>query len=51
MNVNRGGASGQASDIAIHAKEILEIRERLNKLYVKHTSQPLSMIGILLLKI
>ena len=34
-----GGAQGQASDIEIHAKEILELRERLNKLYVKHTGQ------------
>ncbi|KAI9012772.1 Clp protease proteolytic subunit /Translocation-enhancing protein tepa, partial [Gaertneriomyces semiglobifer] len=39
-----GGAAGQASDIAIHAKEILEIRERLNKIYHKHTKQPLEWI-------
>ncbi|KAI9480448.1 MAG: Clp protease [Benjaminiella poitrasii] len=32
-----GGASGQASDIAIHAREILRVRERLNKIYQKHT--------------
>ncbi|GAQ89171.1 Clp protease proteolytic subunit [Klebsormidium nitens] len=32
-----GGASGQASDIAIHAKEILRTRERLNQLYALHT--------------
>eukprot|EP00246_Nothoceros_aenigmaticus_P006624 TRINITY_DN19642_c0_g1_i1.p2 TRINITY_DN19642_c0_g1~~TRINITY_DN19642_c0_g1_i1.p2 ORF type:complete len:138 (-),score=30.84 TRINITY_DN19642_c0_g1_i1:691-1074(-) len=32
-----GGASGQASDIAIQAREILDMRSRLNKLYVKHT--------------
>ncbi|CAG8465315.1 14845_t:CDS:2 [Racocetra fulgida] len=31
-----GGASGQATDIAIHAKEILRVRERLNKIYKKH---------------
>jgi len=36
---------GQASDIAIQAKEILLWRERLNKLYSKHTGQPLSVIG------
>ncbi len=41
-----GGASGQASDIAIHAKEILDIRSRLNAIYVHHTGQPLSEIGI-----
>ncbi|KAI8817658.1 ATP-dependent Clp protease, proteolytic subunit ClpP [Fimicolochytrium jonesii] len=39
-----GGASGQASDIAIHAKEILEIRARLNGIYHKHTKQPLDWI-------
>ena len=35
-----GGAQGQATDIEIQAKEILYIRERLNKLYEKHTGQP-----------
>ncbi|KND00285.1 ATP-dependent Clp protease, proteolytic subunit ClpP [Spizellomyces punctatus DAOM BR117] len=39
-----GGATGQASDIAIHAKEILEIRARLNQIYHKHTKQPLEWI-------
>ncbi|KAJ3015266.1 hypothetical protein HKX48_004692 [Thoreauomyces humboldtii] len=39
-----GGAAGQASDIAIHAKEILEIRARLNGLYQHHTKQPLEWI-------
>eukprot|EP00249_Psilotum_nudum_P009072 c21690_g1_i1 orf=489-1214(-) len=34
-----GGASGQATDIAIHAEEILKTRSRLNQLYVKHTGQ------------
>ena len=34
-----GGAQGQASDIEIHAREILRTRERLNDLYVKHTGQ------------
>ncbi|CAG8626988.1 8279_t:CDS:2, partial [Acaulospora morrowiae] len=34
-----GGISGQASDIAIHAKEILRVRERLNKIYQKHTNK------------
>lgn len=39
-----GGASGQASDIAIHAKEILKTRERLNGLYAKHTGQKIEKI-------
>eukprot|EP00127_Corallochytrium_limacisporum_P005226 Clim_evm43s201 gene=Clim_evmTU43s201 len=39
-----GGASGQASDIAIHAKEILETRERLNKIYQQHTGQDYDII-------
>lgn len=36
-----GGAQGQASDIAIHATEILSLRKRLNSIYVHHTRQPL----------
>jgi ATP-dependent Clp protease protease subunit len=39
-----GGAQGQASDIEIHARHILATRERLNKLLVKHTGQPLETI-------
>jgi ATP-dependent Clp protease, protease subunit len=35
-----GGASGQASDIAIHAKEILRIRRLLTDIYQKHCSKP-----------
>ncbi|KAJ3849519.1 Clp protease-domain-containing protein [Lentinula lateritia] len=35
-----GGASGQASDIAIHAKEILRIRELLTGIYQKHCAKP-----------
>lgn len=34
-----GAFSGQASDIAIHAKEVLIIRKVLNKLFAKHTGQ------------
>ncbi|MEL7462507.1 MAG: ATP-dependent Clp protease proteolytic subunit [Pseudomonadota bacterium] len=34
-----GGFQGQASDIALHAKEILELKERLNNIYVKHCGQ------------
>ncbi|MBR1734137.1 MAG: ATP-dependent Clp endopeptidase proteolytic subunit ClpP [Alphaproteobacteria bacterium] len=39
-----GGFQGQASDIAIHAKEILELRARLNGIYHKHTGQPIAEI-------
>uniref|UniRef100_A0ACD5UDT0 Uncharacterized protein n=1 Tax=Avena sativa TaxID=4498 RepID=A0ACD5UDT0_AVESA len=39
-----GGASGQASDIAIHAKEILKVRDRLNKIYAKHTGQAIDSV-------
>jgi ATP-dependent Clp protease protease subunit len=35
------GFQGQASDIAIHAKEILELKNRLNQIYVKHCGQTL----------
>ena len=39
-----GGFQGQATDIEIHAKEILSTRARLNEIYVKHTGQKLSKI-------
>ena len=39
-----GGFSGQATDIEIHAKEILEIKERLNNIYEKHTKQKVEVI-------
>ena len=35
-----GGFQGQASDFDIHAREILRVRERLNRILVKHTGQP-----------
>jgi ATP-dependent Clp protease, protease subunit len=35
------GLSGQATDIDIHAREILRMRSVINKLYVKHTGQPI----------
>lgn len=40
-----GGFQGQASDIEIHAKEILQTRERLNKILAHHTGQPLEKIA------
>lgn len=39
-----GGVQGQATDIEIHAKEILSIRERLNKIYQERTGQSLEKI-------
>lgn len=39
-----GGAQGKASDIQIQAQEILNLRKRLNKIYVKHTGRKLSEI-------
>jgi ATP-dependent Clp protease, protease subunit len=40
-----GGFSGQASDIDIHAREILRIREYLNGIMAKHTEQPVERIA------
>ena len=39
-----GGFQGQATDIEIHAKEIIKTRDRLNKIYVRHTGQELKTI-------
>lgn len=39
-----GGFQGQASDIEIHAQEILKLKSRLNGMYVKHTGQKLATI-------
>lgn len=39
-----GGFQGQATDIEIHAREIIKTRARLNEIYVKHSGQPLSAI-------
>lgn len=39
-----GGFQGQAADIEIHAKEILDLRARLNAIYEKHTGKPLKQI-------
>jgi ATP-dependent Clp protease protease subunit len=41
-----GGFQGQASDIDIHAREILAVRDRLNKILARHTGQPLEKIQI-----
>jgi ATP-dependent Clp protease protease subunit len=39
-----GGFQGQATDMEIHVKEILSLKNRLNQIYVKHTGQKLSVI-------
>ena len=39
-----GGFQGQASDIEIHARETLAIRERVNEIYAHHTGQPIERI-------
>jgi ATP-dependent Clp protease protease subunit len=41
-----GGAQGKATDIEIHAREILKTREQLNKLYAERTGQPLEKIAL-----
>ena len=40
-----GGVEGQATDIEIHAKEILRMREELNRILAKHTNQPIDRIA------
>ena len=40
-----GGFQGQASDIDIHAKEILRTRERLNEILAEHTGQPIERVA------
>ena len=43
-----GGFQGQASDIALHAEEILNLKKRLNAIYVKHCKQKLSKVELAL---
>ncbi len=45
MHQPAGGFQGQASDIDIHAREILLVRDRLNQLFAKHTDQPIEKIA------
>lgn len=40
-----GGFSGQASDIEIHAREILKLKEQLNHILAKHTGQPVEKVA------
>ena len=39
-----GGFQGQASDIALHAQEILDLKKRLNMIYVNHTDQKINIV-------
>ncbi|MCP5159538.1 MAG: ATP-dependent Clp endopeptidase proteolytic subunit ClpP [Gammaproteobacteria bacterium] len=41
-----GGFQGQASDIDIHAREILLVRDRLNRILARHTAQPVERIAV-----
>ena len=41
-----GGFQGQASDFDIHAREILLVRDRLNRILARHTGQPLEKIAV-----
>jgi ATP-dependent Clp protease protease subunit len=41
-----GGFQGQASDIDIHAREVLKVRERLNRILSDHTGQPIEKIEL-----
>jgi len=41
-----GGVQGQATDIDIHAREILKLRQKLNEILAKHTGQPLDRISV-----
>ena len=40
-----GGFQGQATDIEIHAKEIIDVRRRLDEIIAKHTGQPLEKVA------
>jgi ATP-dependent Clp protease protease subunit len=40
-----GGFSGQASDIDIHAREILKMRDKLNEILSHHTGQPIERVA------
>jgi len=40
-----GGFQGQATDIEIHAKEIIDVRQRLDEIIAKHTGQPLEKVA------
>ena len=39
-----GGFQGQSSDIEIHAREVLELRARIDEIYAEHTGQPVEQV-------
>ncbi len=39
-----GGFQGQTTDIEIHAREVLELRRRLDEIYARHTGQPVEQV-------
>jgi ATP-dependent Clp protease protease subunit len=41
-----GGFQGQASDIEIHAREIISMKKRLNEIMAKHTGQPFDKVEL-----
>ena len=45
MHQPLGGFRGQATDIEIHAREILRAKEKINELFAKHTGQPVEKIA------
>ena len=44
LHLPSGGFQGQATDIMLHAQEILNLKKRLNEIYVRHTGQPLKTV-------
>jgi ATP-dependent Clp protease, protease subunit len=40
-----GGFQGQATDIEIHAREIIDVRKRLDEIIAKHTGQPMEKVA------
>lgn len=42
---------GQATDILIHAEEILKLKNQINKIYAKHTGKPIAEIGKLTIQL
>jgi ATP-dependent Clp protease protease subunit len=40
-----GGFQGQATDIEIHAREIIDVRKRLDEIIAKHTGQPMDKVA------
>lgn len=45
INVLKCFSKGQATDILIHAEEIMKLKKQINKIYSKHTGKPIDLIG------